>query len=132
MSRLATFIVISILYSSCERVLREDLRFYKVPSFKVGSVRTDEAVTLRDVHLDGAGLLNREVTVVGTVETVGNLGTFIVIGDSKVRMLVDTSSIFGLWQNRLVAKGKSVVVLGVVQTGEKGHVFLSAKAIKLG
>ena len=91
-----------------------------------------EEFKLKDIHLDGVGLLNRDVLVRGSIIAVGEMGTFVVIEDSQIRMLIDTSHIPGMWENKKIVNGNDFVVVGKVQSSEKGHVYLTAKYIKAG
>lgn len=90
----------------------------------------DEQLSLKDVHLDGAGLLNREVFVSGKVEIVGAFGTFVVISEDRIRMLIDLSHLGGL--SSRAATGDTMRIIGKVQSGEKGHFYLVANAVSRG
>lgn len=92
----------------------------------------DEMLSLKDVHLDGSALLNKDVFVGGKLEVVGAFGTFVVISEERVRMLVDLSRLAGAWEASSVKVGQTIHVLGKVQSGEKGHFYLVANAIRAG
>lgn len=116
--------------SSSERGLLSNISIRIFEWVGVRLFDTDEQFALKDVHLDGAGLLNRDVFVTGKVEVVGAFGTFIVISEDQIRMLIDLSHLGGL--NTPVVKGDTMKVIGKVQSGEKGHFYLVANAVSRG
>jgi hypothetical protein len=87
---------------------------------------------LRGVHLAGAGLLNHDVLVSGTVESAGAGGTYFVLTDASARMLVDTTRVSAAGQSIESKRGKRVIVHGEVKSGEKGHIYLLANALRGG
>jgi exonuclease VII large subunit len=87
---------------------------------------------LRGVHLAGAGLVNRDVLVSGVIEMTGAEGTYLVLSDSSARMLVDTTRVTASRLAKMTSRGKTVLVHGEVKTGEKGHVYLLANAVRGG
>lgn len=91
-----------------------------------------EILTLRDVLLDGVGLINSDVQVVGSVEKSDSLGTYVVLADGDVRLLVDMTRIRDIWVAQEKLKGRVIKVLGTVQSGENGRLYLNAKIIRAG
>ena len=91
-----------------------------------------EEYKLKDIHLDGVGLLNKAVLVKGQIANVGDMGTYIIIEDGQIRMLVDTSKVQSVWENKKISVGNTLTIVGIVQSSEKGHVFLTAKFVKAG
>ena len=128
-------LILLISLSSCKISLLEHgpVRQLSVRVFEWIGVELfddDEQFSLKDVHLDGSGLLNHDVLVAGKVEEVGAFGTFIIISDERVRMLVDLSRLGGVPSK--VAKGDTMRIIGKVQSGEKGHFYLVANAVNRG
>lgn len=126
---------ISLFLSSCtvssnDRGLLSNISIRIFEWVGVRLFESGEQFALKDVHLDGAGLLNRDVFVTGKVEVVGAFGTFIVISEDQIRMLIDLSHLGGL--NTPVVKGDTMKVIGKVQSGEKGHFYLVANAVSRG
>jgi hypothetical protein len=87
---------------------------------------------LRGVHLAGAGLLNRDVLVSGTVDAMGSEGTYIVLTDASARMLVDTTRLSAAGFSRESLRGRRLIIHGEVKSGEKGHIYLMANALRRG
>ena len=87
---------------------------------------------LKDVHLDGAGLLNQSILVEGKVSVVDSLGAHMILMDERARMLVDVSKLESLAVKALVRQGDMIRVHGKVKTGEKGNYYLVANAIHRG
>jgi len=141
MSRPALLLLVISLFSamSCSRsdggrvrTIRESLdlwTFRNVGSMMFDSVPLEE---LRGVHLAGTGLLNHDVLVKGTVDSSGIEGTYMVVSDASARMLVDTTRISAENNKRPPRVGKSVYIHGEVKSGEKGHIYLFANAIRGG
>jgi len=140
MSRPASLLlVISLLGASCSRsdggrlrTIRESLdlwMFMNIGTMMFDSVPLEE---LRGVHLAGTGLLNHDVLVKGTVESSGSEGTYIVVSDTSARMLIDTTRISAENNKRAPRVGKSIYIHGEVKSGEKGHIYLFANAIRGG
>lgn len=93
---------------------------------------SEEHLSLKGIHLDGAGLLNHDVRVNGRVELIGKFETYVVIEEERVRMLIDLSRIGSATVLKRLKQGATVEVAGKVQAGENGHVYLVATAIKAG
>jgi hypothetical protein len=140
MARLAFFLTMSLFLTiSCSRseggrarTIRESIdlwSFSKVGSMVFDSVPLED---LRGVHLAGAGLVNRDVLVSGIIELTGAEGTYLVLSDSSARMLVDTTRVTAARLAKIAARGKTVLVHGEVKTGEKGHIYLLANAVRGG
>ena len=87
---------------------------------------------MKSVHLEGPGLLNKIVTVSGEVRVIGQFGTFVVIEEESVRMLVDLTRLAIVLRARKFGQGGWVEVAGRVQAGENGRVYLVANSIKAG
>ncbi|MCX6125263.1 MAG: hypothetical protein NTV34_11040 [Proteobacteria bacterium] len=96
------------------------------------SSKSDESISLKSVHLEGPGLLNQTVTVSGEVRVIGQFGTFVVIEDESVRMLVDLTRLAIVLRARKFSQGGWVEVAGRVQAGENGRVYLVANSIRAG
>ena len=113
-----------------ERTIRESIDlalFSTIGTMIFDSVPLED---LRGVHLAGAGLLNHDVLVSGTVESAGSGGTYVVLTDATARMLVDTTRLSAAGQSLESRTGKAVIVHGEVKSGEKGHIYLLANAIR--
>lgn len=128
-------VTLLIFFSSCKVSSLEHgpLRHLSICIFEWAGVELfddEEQFSLKDVHLDGSGLLNHDVLVAGKVEEIGAFGTFVIISDERVRMLVDFSRLGGAPSK--VAKGDTMRIIGKVQSGEKGHFYLVANAINRG
>jgi hypothetical protein len=138
-SRLVIFMFTLFILGSCSkseggrtRTIRESLDLW---SFSlVGSMLFDSVPLedLRGVHLAGAGLVNRDVLVSGVIELSGAEGTYLVLSDASARMLVDTTKLTASGLSKLSGRGKAVFVHGEVKTGDKGHVYLLANAVRGG
>lgn len=134
---LASLSVISLLSCSKSesgrvRTIRESIDLWAFSS--IGSMIFDSVPLedMRGVHLAGSGLVNRDVMIAGSVVTTGAEGTYIVLTDQSARMLVDTTRVTASSGKRLATSGKKVVVHGEVKSGEKGHIYLMANAIRGG
>ena len=114
------------------RTIRESIDLWAFSSAGTMIFDSVPLEDLRGVHLAGAGLLNRDVLVSGLVEASGNEGTYIILSDSSARMLIDTTRVSAIGQSRKVPGGKTVVVHGEVKSGEKGHIYLIANAVRGG
>lgn len=129
------YIVILCSLTSCKSSLAEHGLFHQasIQIFEWIGVElfdANEQFSLKDVHLDGSALLNHDVLVGGKVETVGAYGTFVIISDDRVRMLIDLSHLGGAPSK--VAKGDTMRIIGKVQSGENGHFYLVANAVSRG
>lgn len=115
-----------------ERTIRESLDLFAFSA--IGTMIFDSVPLedLRGVHLAGAGLLNHDVLVTGTVESAGAGGTYFVLTDTSARMLVDTTRVSAAGQSLESRRGKKVIVHGEVKSGEKGHIYLLANAVRGG
>lgn len=114
------------------RTIRESIdlwAFSKIGSMIFDSVPLED---LRGIHLAGAGLLNRDVLVSGVVDATGSEGTYLVVTDSSARMLIDTTRISAAGYNYDGLRGKKVIIHGEVKSGEKGHIYLLANAVRRG
>lgn len=140
MPRFTTVFTLAVLlFVSCSRseggrtrTVRESIDLW---SFSlIGSMIFDSVPLedLRGVHLAGAGLVNRDVLISGVVELSGAEGTYLVLSDASARMLVDTTRVTAARLSKISSRGKTVLVHGEVKTGEKGHVYLLANAVRGG
>ena len=140
--RLSLIVISAMMHfalSSCsrseggrERTIRESLDLIV---FSATGTMVFDSVPLEDirgVHLAGAGLLNHDVLVTGTVEFAGAGGTYLVLTDSSARMLVDTTRVSAAGQSLESRRGKVVIIHGEVKSGEKGHIYLLANAVRGG
>jgi hypothetical protein len=91
-----------------------------------------EILTVKDVLLDGMGLINKEIQVGGSVESSDGLGTYLILVDGDVKLLVDVSQIRDVWQLKQSLKGRPLKVLGTVKSGDGGKLYLNAKLIQAG
>lgn len=134
--KIFTYLTLIFLVTSCSRNPVTEHGFLHSISVHVFEwvgvelFENDEQFSLKDIHLDGSALLNHDVLVGGKVEEVGAFGTYIVISDERVRMLIDLSRLGGVPSK--VAKGDSMRIIGKVQSGEKGHFYLVANAVNRG
>lgn len=139
MSRIVLLVLLMGLAASCSksesgraRTIRESIdlwSFSTMGTFVFDSVPLED---LRGVHLAGAGLLNHDVLVSGVVDSMGAEGTYIVLTDSSARMLVDTTRLSAAGYNRNRIKGQRLIIHGEVKSGEKGHIYLMANALRRG
>lgn len=83
-------------------------------------------LTLKELHMEGPALLNQEVLVSGKIIYVGKFSTYLVLEEERVRLLVDLSKTESLSLSDYVKKGQAIRVVGSVQSGEKGHLFVVA------
>lgn len=114
------------------RTIRESIDLW---TFNFMGMMIFDSVPLEDmrgVHLAGVGVINRDVLVKGRVEVSGPLSTYIVLSDQSARVLVDMTRISAESNAALPKVGRSVYVHGEVKTGEKGHIYLVANAIRGG
>lgn len=123
---LLPFVLACVQFSSC--TMLDNFSFWR--SFK--GVDAEERISLKGVHLDGPGLLNREVIVFGEIQLIGQFDTYVVIEEERVRMLVDLSRLSGDFLGQKLKQGRMLEVAGKVQSGENGHVYLVANAIRAG
>jgi len=115
-----------------ERTIRESLDLIVFSETGVMIFDSVPLEDLRGVHLAGAGLLNHDVLVSGTVELAGAGGTYFILTDSSARMLVDTTRVSAAGQSLESKRGKTVIIHGEVKSGEKGHIYLLANAVRGG
>lgn len=139
MSRLNALIFIAFTLMSCSRsdggrarTVRESLDLWTFSTFGTMVFDSVPLEDLRGVHLAGAGILNRDVLVTGTVELMGAEGTYVVLTDSSARMLVDTTRLSAAGFPREGLRGKRLIIHGEVKSGEKGHIYLMANALRKG
>jgi len=136
---MTAFTLTVLLLGSCSRseggrprTIRESIDLW---SFSLAGSMLFDSVPLEDlrgVHLAGAGLVNRDVLVSGIVELTGAEGTYLVLSDASARMLIDTTRVTASRLSKISSRGKMVLVHGEVKTGDKGHVYLLANAVRGG
>ena len=139
MLRLLSMMILGLLLLGCSRseggrarTVRESLDLWTFSSFGTMVFDSVPMEDLRGVHLAGAGLLNRDVLVTGTVDSMGAEGTYIVLTDSSARMLVDTTRLSAAGFPRDGLRGRRLIIHGEVKSGEKGHIYLMANALRRG
>ena len=134
-----TVIVIALLMVACSRyeggrvrTIRESIDLWTFDHIGMMIFDSVPLEDMRGVHLAGAGVINRDVLVKGRVEVSGSHATYIVLSDQSARVLVDMTKLSALSNGSFPRVGRSVYVHGEVKTGEKGHVYLIANAIRGG
>jgi hypothetical protein len=139
MSRLIFYILAAFFVLGCSRseggrarTVRESLDLWTFSTFGTMVFDSVPLEDLRGVHLAGAGLLNRDVLVAGTVDTMGAEGTYIVLTDASARMLVDTTRLSAAGFSRDGIRGRRLIIHGEVKSGDKGHIYLMANALRRG
>ena len=128
---LALVLVVSFLVSQSP-VATRGIDYWIFDGFGIQIFDSFLTVGLKDVHLDGAGLLNHVVLIGATVESLDTLGVHMVVIDERARMLVDVSKLQNSHNAGNLSRGDHVMVQGVVKTGEKGHYYLVANALHRG
>ena len=88
-----------------------------------------EEITLRAVHLSTAVLNIGDVVVEGRVETVSANGTYLVLADDGGRLLVLLADVKD--PERSIRGGRSLRILGGVESGKKGLPYLRARAVNV-
>ena len=86
-------------------------------------------VSMKEVHLESALLLGREVVLEGKVIEVGEYSTYVVIGDKNARMLVVLTELSELELRQADVGHLSLRVLGSVNSGKKGLPYIQARAL---
>ncbi len=139
MARLLSVLFVGVMFLSCSRsdggrarTVRESLDLWTFSSLGTMVFDSVPLEDLRGVHLAGAGLLNRDVLVSGTVDAMGSEGTYIVLTDASARMLVDTTRLSAAGFSRESLRGRRLIIHGEVKSGEKGHIYLMANALRRG
>ena len=139
MWRLFSVMLVGLLAFSCSRseggrtrTVRESLDLWTFSTFGTMVFDSVPLENFRGVHLAGAGLLNRDVLVSGVIDAMGAQGTYIVLTDDSARMLVDTTRLSASGFGKEGIRGKRFVIHGEVKSGEKGHIYLLANALRRG
>lgn len=139
MSRLfPVMLAVSILISCSRseggrtRTIRESLDLWTFSTFGTMLFDSVPLESLRGVHLAGAGLLNRDVLISGVVDTMGAEGTYLVVTDDSARMLIDTTRLSAAGFPSQGIRGRRLIIHGEVKSGEKGHIYLMANALRRG
>lgn len=114
------------------RTIRESIDLWTFSTFGTMVFDSVPLEDLRGVHLAGAGLLNRDVLVSGMVDSLGSEGTYLILTDASARMLVDTTRISAAERTRDGLRGQRLIIHGEVKSGEKGHIYLMANALRKG
>jgi hypothetical protein len=89
-----------------------------------------EMKTLREIHLDGSGLINSDVMVSGKLKVLGTLGTYVVIEEERVRLLIDLSKVAGSFERSKLKIGQDVEISGRIHSGAAGHIYLVASTVR--
>jgi hypothetical protein len=118
--------------SGRDRTIRQSIDLWSFTNFGAMIFDSVPLEDMRGIHLAGAGLVNRDVMISGRVEMEGTEGTYIVLSDQSARMLVDTTRVSAITGKKIATAGKTVIVHGEVKSGEKGHIYLMANAIRGG
>ncbi|MEI6832728.1 MAG: OB-fold nucleic acid binding domain-containing protein [bacterium] len=131
--------LICLLTISCSRseggrnrTIRESIDLWTFSNLGMMIFDSVPMEEMRGVHLAGAGMINRDVLVKGRIEISGTGGTYLVLSDSSVRLLVDLTRVSADNNRSLPKAGRSVYVHGEVKSSERGHIYLLANAIRGG
>jgi hypothetical protein len=131
--------LICLLAISCSRseggrnrTIRESIDLWTFSNLGMMIFDSVPMEEMRGVHLAGAGMINRDVLVKGRIEISGTGGTYLVLSDSSVRLLVDLTRVSADNNRSLPKAGRSVYVHGEVKSSERGHIYLLANAIRGG
>ena len=132
-------VLICLLTISCSRseggrnrTIRESIDLWTFSNLGMMIFDSVPMEEMRGVHLAGAGMINRDVLVKGRIEISGTGGTYLVLSDSSVRLLVDLTRVSADNNRSLPKAGRSVYVHGEVKSSERGHIYLLANAIRGG
>jgi hypothetical protein len=131
--------LICLLTISCSRseggrnrTIRESIDLWTFSNLGMMIFDSVPMEEMRGVHLAGAGMINRDVLVKGRIEISGTGGTYLVLSDSSVRLLVDLTRVSADNNRSLPKAGRPVYVHGEVKSSERGHIYLLANAIRGG
>jgi hypothetical protein len=88
-------------------------------------------LTMKEIHLDGVGLRGKEVVIEGKVVEVSEHFTYMVITDDQARMLVVLTGIASAGPTLRQSTPRSVRVLGVIESGQKGLPYVMARSLNV-
>lgn len=88
-------------------------------------------LTMKEIHLDGVGLRGKEVVIEGKVVEVSEHFTYMVITDDQARMLVVLTGIASAAPTLRQSTPRSVRVLGVIESGQKGLPYVMARSLNV-
>jgi hypothetical protein len=114
------------------RTIRESIDLWTFSNFGMMIFDSVPLEEMRGVHLAGSGMINRDVLVKGRIEISGDSGTYFVLSDKSARLLVDLTRVSAQTREPLPKIGRSIYVHGEVKSGERGHIYLLANAIRGG
>ena len=89
------------------------------------------SLSMKEVHLESAPLIGRDVILEGDVAEVSEYYTYLVLSDDTARMLVVLTELDQIGALLKVKDPKKLKILGTVESGKKGFPFLMAKSIML-
>ncbi len=89
-----------------------------------------ELVSFKEVHLGMDHVEKKFVMISGRVLEIGSHQTYLVLGDHEDRLIVATTSVIGS-NDKKMAIGSHIGVVGMVESGKKGMPFLRAHAIHI-
>jgi hypothetical protein len=86
-------------------------------------------ITLKEVHLDDGSLLGKDIILEGSVVSIGEHATYLIISDDSARLLVVLTNMYHAKDFLDKFTPKTLRVYGTVERGKKGMPFIAAKAL---
>lgn len=91
-------------------------------------------ISLKEIHLDDGRLQGKKIVVEGSVATVGDHHSYVIITDESARMLVLLNRILDadeILKEPKADSPKHLRVLGTVYKGKKGLPYISAISLNI-